>query len=168
MLDRGVRRGDVVMILVGSRIEWVVSMLACFRMGAIALPLNPQLSEHDLAYRVAATNPALAIGEADYLAGLPDGIPAFDLEDLDRIFDEDLAQATPAKVASLALDDPALIVFTSGTTAEPKGVVHSQRYLMGRAVQAQHWVGAEPDDLAGAPPPRAGRSLRETPSSPPG
>ncbi len=147
MLDRGVRRGDVVMILVGSRIEWVVSMLACFRMGAIALPLNPQLSEHDLAYRVAATNPALAIGEADYLAGLPDGIPAFDLEDLDRIFDEDLAQATPAKVASLALDDPALIVFTSGTTAEPKGVVHSQRYLMGQAVQAQHWVGAEPDDL---------------------
>ena len=147
MLDRGVRRGDVVMILVGSRIEWVVAMLACFRMGAIALPLNPQLSEHDLAYRVGATNPSLAIGEADYLANLPDGIPAFDLNDLERIFDEDLAQATPAKVADLDAGDPALIVFTSGTTAEPKGVVHSQSYLFGQALQAQHWFGAGPDDL---------------------
>ncbi len=147
MLDRGVRRGDVVMILIGNRIEWVVAMLACFRMGAIALPLNPQLSEHDLAYRVGATNPALAIGEADYLTALPDGIPAFDLDDLERIFDEDLAQATPAKVANLDPEDPALIVFTSGTTAEPKGVIHSQRYLIGQALQARHWVGAEPGDL---------------------
>lgn len=147
MLDRGVRRGDVVMILVGSRIEWVVAMLACFRMGAVALPLNPQLSEHDLAYRAGATNPSLAIGEADYLANLPHGIPAFDLDDLDRIFDEDLAQATPAKVADLGPGDPALIVFTSGTTAEPKGVIHSQSYLYGQALQAQHWFGAEPDDL---------------------
>jgi acyl-coenzyme A synthetase/AMP-(fatty) acid ligase len=147
MLDRGVRRGDVVMILVGSRIEWVIAMLACFRMGAIALPLNPQLSAADLAYRVGVTNPSLAIGEAGYLAALPDGIPAFDMDDLERIFDEDIAQATPAKVADLEPDEPALIVFTSGTTAEPKGVVHTQRYLLGQAVQAQHWFGAQPGDL---------------------
>lgn len=147
MLDRGVRRGDVVMILVGSRIEWIVAMLACFRMGAVALPLNPQLSAADLAFRVAATNPVLAIGEADYLAELPDGVPAFDMDDLARIFDEDLAQATPAAVADLAPTDPALIVFTSGTTAEPKGVVHTQGYLLGQATQAQHWFGAEPGDL---------------------
>ncbi len=147
MLEQGVRRGDVVMILIGSRIEWVVTMLACFRMGAIALPLNPQLSEHDIAYRAGVTNPALAIGEADYLANLPDGIPAFDLDDLDRIFDEDLAQATPAKVANLEAEDPALIVFTSGTTGEPKGVIYPQRYLFGQALQAQYWFGAEPNEL---------------------
>lgn len=147
MLDRGVRRGDVVMTLVGSRVEWVVAMLACFRMGAIALPLNPQLSAKDLAHRAGATNPALAIGEADYLSDLPAGIPSFDLADLERIFDEDLAQATPAKVADLAADDPALIVFTSGTTAEPKGVVYPQRYLLGQALQARHWFGARPGDL---------------------
>jgi len=147
MLERGVRRGDVVMILIGSRIEWVIAMLACFRMGAVALPLNPQLSTADLAYRVGATNPSLAIGETRYLTGLPSGIPAFDMDDLERIFDEDLAQATPAAVAELAPEDPALIVFTSGTTAEPKGVVHTQRYLLGQATQAQHWFGAEPGDL---------------------
>lgn len=147
MLDQGVRRGDVVMILIGSRVEWVIAMLACFRMGVLALPLNPQLSKHDLAYRVGATNPSLAIGQARYLTALPAGIPAFDMDDLERIFNEDLAQATPAKVANLAPEDPALIVFTSGTTAEPKGVIHSQRYLFGQATQAQHWFGAEPGEI---------------------
>ena len=54
---RGVGRGDVVMTLVGNRIEWVLSLLACWRMGAVALPCNTMLREHDLAHRVAATGP---------------------------------------------------------------------------------------------------------------
>ncbi|MCB0828323.1 MAG: AMP-binding protein [Solirubrobacterales bacterium] len=147
MLEQGVRRGDVVMLLVGSRIEWVISMLACFRMGAVALPCNPQLTAADLTKRVAATDPALAIGEDRYLAGLPDGVPYLDMRDLERIFDEDLAQATPAASARLGADDPALIVFTSGSTGDPKGVVHSQRYLFGQATQAEHWLGARPGEL---------------------
>ncbi len=40
---RGVGRGDVVMTLVGNRIEWVLTMLACWRMGAVALPCNTML-----------------------------------------------------------------------------------------------------------------------------
>lgn len=147
MLEQGVRRGDVVMLLVGSRIEWVIAMLACFRMGAVALPCNTQLTAADLAKRVAATDPVLAIGEDHYLAGLPEGVPYLDMSDLERIFDEDLAQATPAASAKLEADDPALIVFTSGSTGDPKGVVHSQRYLFGQATQAEHWLGARPGEL---------------------
>ena len=52
MAARGVERRDVVMTLVGSRIEWVLAMLACFRMGAVAMPCNPQLRRHDLELRV--------------------------------------------------------------------------------------------------------------------
>ncbi|MGK2932528.1 MAG: AMP-binding protein, partial [Solirubrobacterales bacterium] len=147
MLDQGVRRGDVVMILVGSRIEWVIAMLACFRMGAVALPLNPQLTAADLAYRVAATNPVLVIGEERYLTNLGEGIPYLDMSDLERIFDEDLDQATPAAAAELDPGDPALIVFTSGSTGEPKGVIHGQSYLLGQATQAEHWLGAAEGDL---------------------
>jgi acyl-coenzyme A synthetase/AMP-(fatty) acid ligase len=147
MLDKGVHRGDVVMILVGSRVEWVISMLACFRMGAVALPLNPQLTKADLAYRVTSTNPALVIGEERYLVDLGDGVPYLDMADLAHIFDEDLDQATPAAAAGLDPSDPALIVFTSGSTGEPKGVVHSQSYLLGQATQAKHWLGAGDGDL---------------------
>ena len=45
---RGVRRGDVVMTLVGNRVEWVLALLACWRMGAVALPCNTQLRRGDL------------------------------------------------------------------------------------------------------------------------
>lgn len=147
MLANGVQRGDVVMILAGSRIEWVISMLACFRMGAVALPLNPQLTGADLTFRVGATNPALVIGEERLLTNLPGGVPYLDMSDLERIFDEDLDQATPAAAAELEPTDPALIVFTSGSTGEPKGVIHSQSYLLGQATQSRHWLGAKKGDL---------------------
>src|SRR5215510_15667801 len=71
---RGVKRGDVVMTLVGNRIEWVLSLLACWRMGAAALPCSTQLRRHDLALRVAAANPKLCVGEDALLAELPGGV----------------------------------------------------------------------------------------------
>ena len=145
---RGVGRGDVVMTLVGSRIEWVLAMLACFRMGAIALPCNTQLRRKDLEVRVRAANPKLCIGEENLLGELPDGIPAMTMADVAGALDEDRPQETPASVATLDPGDPAVIIFTSGTTGDPKGVLYPQRYLLGQALQAQHWVGARPGDLA--------------------
>lgn len=147
MLSKGAYRGDVVLIMVGSRVEWVIAMLACFRMGAIALPCNPQLTREDLAERIAAANPVLAIGEERHLATLPDGIPYLDMADLERIFDDDLRQETPAEAVDLDPDDPALIVFTSGSTGKPKGVLYPQSYLFGQQLQARYWVGARPGDL---------------------
>jgi acyl-coenzyme A synthetase/AMP-(fatty) acid ligase len=148
MAARGVGRGDVVMTLVGSRIEWVLGMLACFRMGAVAMPCNPQLRRHDLDVRIDAAAPKLCIGEEDLLGELPDGMPAMTMDDVADALDEDLPQEKPMAAAELDPGDPAVIIFTSGTTGEPKGVVYPQSYLMGQALQAEHWVGARPGDLA--------------------
>ena len=145
---RGVERGDAVMTLVGSRIEWVLAMLACFRMGAVALPCNPQLRRHDLEIRVSAAAPKLCIGEERLLGELPDGVPAMTLGEVADALDEDRPQETPADVAELDPDDPAVIIFTSGTTGEPRGVVYPQRYLTGQRLQAEHWVGARKGELA--------------------
>jgi acyl-coenzyme A synthetase/AMP-(fatty) acid ligase len=145
---RGVRRGDVVMTLIGSRVELVLALLACWRMGAVALPCNPQLRRKDLEVRVAGANPKLAVGESRYLGELPDGVPYMDMDDVARVLDEDRAQETPAELADLAPDDPAAIVFTSGTTGEPRGVLYPQRYLAGQGLQAEHWFGARKDEVA--------------------
>lgn len=148
MVARGVRRGDVVMTLCGSRIEWVLAMLACFRMGAVAMPCNPQLRKDDLVHRVSAANPSLCIGDDDLLTELPDGVPHFDLGDLAKIFDEDRPQEPPAVAEDLAAEDPAAIIFTSGTTGESRGVVYSQRYLAGQRLQAESWFGGREGEIA--------------------
>jgi acyl-coenzyme A synthetase/AMP-(fatty) acid ligase len=145
---RGVKRGDVVMTLVGNRIEWVLALLACWRMGAVALPCSTQLRRQDLELRVAAANPKLCVGEEDLLAELPEGVPAMTLAEVADVLDEDRPQETPASVAPMDPEDPALIVFTSGTTGEPRGVVHAYRYLFGQQTQAEHWFGSRQGELA--------------------
>jgi len=145
---RGVQRGDVVMTLVGNRIEWVLTLLACWRMGAVALPCNTMLRRHDLEHRVAAADPKLCVGEEVLLAELPEGVSAMTMADVARVLDEDLPQETPAAIEEMGAEDPALIVFTSGTTGEPRGVVHAYRYLMGQQAQAEHWFGSRKGDLA--------------------
>ncbi|MDQ3759288.1 MAG: AMP-binding protein [Actinomycetota bacterium] len=144
---RGVGRGDVVMTLLGNRIEWVLTLLACWRMGAVALPMSTQLRPADLKLRVSAANPALCVGEAELLGDLPDGLETVDLDELARILDEDRPQEPPAEIAELNPADPALIVFTSGTTGQPRGALHTASYLEGQRAQAKHWLGAKKGDL---------------------
>src|SRR5205085_9636366 len=60
---------------------------------------------------------------------------------------EALLGAEPAPAAELTGDDPCLITFTSGTSGEPKAVVHAQRYLAGQHVQAEHWLDARAGEL---------------------
>jgi acyl-coenzyme A synthetase/AMP-(fatty) acid ligase len=145
---RGVSRGDAVMTLIGNRPEWVLAMMACFRMGAVAMPCNTQLRRADLEHRVTTASPVLAIGEDAYLAELPAGVPYMTLAEVAEVLDEDLPQAPPVEPPDLDPDDPAVVIFTSGTTGAPRGVVYPQRYLPGQRLQAEHWFGARDGELA--------------------
>src|SRR4051794_18631492 len=57
----GARRGDVVLTLIGSRVEWVETMLACFTAGYVVLPCSEQLRPHDLRQRLDLTDPKLVV-----------------------------------------------------------------------------------------------------------
>ncbi len=103
---------------------------------------------HDLELRVDAAAPKLCVGEEGPLGELPGGVPAMTLADVAETLDEDRPQEAPAAIEEMGPEDPALIVFTSGTTGEPRGAVHAYRYLFGQRIQAEHWLGSRKDELA--------------------
>jgi acetyl-CoA synthetase len=141
---RGVTRGDVVMTLIGNRPEWVLTMVACFRLGAVALACNEQLRAKDLRQRIAAADPRLIVADERDTSELSTAAPACAVL---TVPDETLYDADPAPAIELEPTDPCLITFTSGTTGESKGVVHGQRYLPGQRLQSEHWLDAREGDL---------------------
>jgi acyl-coenzyme A synthetase/AMP-(fatty) acid ligase len=142
--ERGVRRGEVVMTLIGNRPEWVLAMVACFRIGAVVLPCTEQLRAADLRMRIDVTRPRLIIADERNRAELERARPECPVE---LIPDARLFDADPAEAVELDEDDPCLLTFTSGTAGKPKAVVHAQRYLAGQRVQAEQWLGARPREL---------------------
>ena len=72
---RGVRRGDVVLTLIGNRPEWAITMLACFRQGYVVLPCTEQLRAKDLEQRLAVAQPRIVVADprnAELLGGRDD------------------------------------------------------------------------------------------------
>ena len=145
LLAKGASRGDVVMTVIGNRPEWVEAMVACLRIGAVALPCTEQLRPKDLRARMDLVEPRVVVAdERDADAVRDAGFSGTLL----TIPDESIYDSPPAPAADLAPEDPALITFTSGTAGEPKPIRHGQRYLPGQRVQAEHWFGAREGDLA--------------------
>ncbi|WP_245604157.1 acyl-CoA synthetase [Patulibacter minatonensis] len=160
---RGVRRGDVVLTLIGNRPEWVLTMVACFRIGAVVLPCTEQLRPADLRSRLEAVPPRLIVADErnreTLEAAAPDAevlwVPAAASAAAGQVLaadpapaiDHPLLAADPAPAVDLDPGDGCLITFTSGTSGRAKPVLHGQRYLTGQAVQAKHWLGAGRDDL---------------------
>jgi acyl-coenzyme A synthetase/AMP-(fatty) acid ligase len=143
----GVSRGDVVMTLIGNRPEWVLGMLACFRLGAVVLPCTEQLRAKDLRLRLEVARPSVVLADERNHAELQ--AAGFGAENpmVLLIPDESLFAGAPAPAVELSSEDPCLITFTSGTSGEPKAVLHAQRYLTGQRLQAEQWLDARAGDL---------------------
>jgi acyl-coenzyme A synthetase/AMP-(fatty) acid ligase len=144
LAQRGVARGDAVMTLIGNRPEWAYAMIACWRLGAVPQPCTEQLRPADLRARMDKVAPRAIVADArnvDLVAAAGFDGPVL-VAPGERLF-----EAEPAPPAELDPEDPALIVFTSGTAGEPKPIRHGARYLDGQRVQAEHWYGAQPGDL---------------------
>jgi acyl-coenzyme A synthetase/AMP-(fatty) acid ligase len=145
-----VEKGDVVMTLMPARPEWVFAMLASWRLGAAALPCSEQLRKQDIASRIEAAKPKVVVAAGRDLEQLEPALEA--IEDPPLCIDVDsmpgqLFSDEPAPATDTSAGDPALVIFTSGTAGEPRGAVHSQRYLRGQRIQAMHWLGAGEGDL---------------------
>ncbi|ORE92568.1 AMP-binding protein [Acuticoccus yangtzensis] len=130
----GVGRGDRIAIKLGQRLETVAVHLAAYKLGAIAVPMAMLFGTEAMAYRLTASGARLLVTTAEGAATAPDceatlvtvdGGPGVDLTALTA------AASDRRDVADTGPDDPALIIFTSGTTGPPKGAVHGHRVLYG-------------------------------------
>ena len=119
LVKRGIRAGDRVLIWAENSAEWIAAFHGCLLRGVLAVPLDAN-GTAEFAARVAAdVNPVLALGDTGLLSQLPPGIARIAFEDWPGALPQEEAGA----IEGLCADTPLEILFTSGTTGEPKGIV---------------------------------------------
>lgn len=144
---RGVERGERVALLLANRSSYLEIVLACARLGAIAVPMNTRLRSREVAFQLDDARPRVVIAERE-LADLVDDalghaahVPSSRLEASDEPGGDDLdrarADASPREAVAVAPDDPMIILYTSGTTGSPKGALLPHRKTLFNALNAQ-------------------------------
>jgi acyl-coenzyme A synthetase/AMP-(fatty) acid ligase len=147
----GVGPGDRVLTLVGKTPEWHPLMLAVMKAGAVAIPCSDMLRGRDLAFRARHSRASLLVAEHDAEAEV--GVMLGLLEEQPAVLYLDEAGARleeerdTAATEDTRADVPAFILYTSGTTKDPKGVTHTHGYCFAKRMQAERWLAAGPDDL---------------------
>jgi fatty-acyl-CoA synthase len=147
--DSGIAVGDRVGVIGSNSLRWCVAALGAIRAGAILVPLNMRLVADELADLVEGSEPTLVVVEPGPLTATMESVAArahpFDL--LDLTFVDELRDG-PAVTFRLEVDpaQPAVIVYTSGTTAKPKGVIFSHTTTFNFVAE---WALVEPDFTRG-------------------
>ncbi|HTD56063.1 MAG TPA: class I adenylate-forming enzyme family protein, partial [Silvibacterium sp.] len=123
---RGIDLGERVVLWGQNSVEWVAAFFGCVMRGAIAVPLDAAGSGDFAGRVVAETSPKLVVGEAVLLNQLAPEMARISFDEFGALPDGNSAEIEPG----LDLDTPLQILFTSGTTAEPKGIVHTHRNVL--------------------------------------
>ncbi len=154
----GVGRGDPVMVMLPRMPAWQTAVIGALKLGALVIPCTASLRAKDIAYRArhsgarAIVTTVEQVPEVDRaLADLPGvdvrlalgGAPA-GWHDFDTVMGRASSGGVPARTRS---DEPALCFYTSGTTKEPKAVLHAHRYTFAHRWTGEYWLDLRRTDL---------------------
>jgi len=157
----GIGYGDRIGLFLGNRPELLELYFACFVMGAVAVPLNDRFQTPEVIYACTKCGPRLLIVDADRLLRANGVVSA--VSSLENLFVVDPRPADDAiswshviensdHVALPTLpddpDQPALVMFTSGSTSKPKGVTHTHRSILSTVKSRQQTQGLGDTDIS--------------------
>ncbi len=138
----GVGRGDRVFVHFGNCADFFVEVLAAWQVGACVVPVDPSFTPFEVGTLADWARPRASIWleppNAAYTSAVHDS--GAELVDLSSV---DIATASTSAQCDVHLDDDALILFTSGTTGDPKGVVHTHRSLRARWSSLRDHLGLD-------------------------
>jgi acyl-coenzyme A synthetase/AMP-(fatty) acid ligase len=164
----GVCRGDRVLLRLPNVPEFYIAALAIAKLGAIFIPTSTQFRQEEIAYRLKDTEAVAAITTLHLLPALEDAAASIpSLRHLIVVAYPDRHQPIPNRYedfwhlvesgnenfvpAETRHDDIAFIAYTSGTTGEPKGVVHLHRYAVAYESLVRFWHDYQADDVVACP-----------------
>ncbi|MFN3546607.1 MAG: acyl-CoA synthetase [Mesorhizobium sp.] len=151
---RGVAKGDFVLVMLPRIPEWQIALVAALKLGAVPIPCIEMLTAKDIAYRLFNSGARAVICRAGQTGKFASFVGELDVrisvgsapgwEEF-----EEVTRAAPEifEAPTVAAEDPAIMYYTSGSTGQPKGVLHASRGLYAWWVSAAYWLDLEPGDL---------------------
>ncbi len=142
LLGCGLRPGDRVLLRLGNTSDFALLYFGAIAAGLVAVPSSAQLTGQEARFLLADSGASALVVADDLAIEAPDGIGVLGPRDIAAW------RGSPerAAYAHTAPEDPAFLVYTSGTTGRPKGVLHAHRSALGRAPMHKAWLDLHPTD----------------------
>jgi acyl-coenzyme A synthetase/AMP-(fatty) acid ligase len=134
LLARGLSPGDRVLIRLQHSPEYAFAFFGASAAGLLPIPASPQLTEEEARFLLDDSQAAAIIATPELLLSGYGGVIVM----AEELFERDAAAAAGVLPETRA-EDPAFLIYTSGTTAHPKGVLHAQRAILARASVREGW-----------------------------
>ncbi|GHC52900.1 acyl-CoA synthetase [Streptomyces flavofungini] len=142
----GLGPGDRVGAYAHNSDAYLIGFLACARAGLVHVPVNQNLTGDDLAYIVRQSGSTLVLADPDLADRLPEDVAVLPLRDADDALLARLTTTAPYDGPAPDAEDLAQLLYTSGTTAAPKGAMLTHRALVHEYMSAVHALDLQESD----------------------
>ncbi len=145
LLENKIKKGDVVSLLMPNGAEYIVAYFACWKIGALAGPVNSLLKAEEIAFALNDSEAKILLVNSQFQETIDEIRNNLPHSQAVIQFDDE-AKATKnfsaeLKQTSIETDDEAIIIYTSGTTGRPKGCLLTHGNLIANAGQIVEWLG---------------------------